>query len=301
MNIAAALQQGKSRLFYAEVETPLLDATLLLSEALGKSKELLLASLPDPVAEEGLQRFHSFLQMRCSGLPVSYIRRKKEFYSLEFYVDERVMVPRPETELLVEEALAILKAVPGLKRVHDACTGSGCVAVALKSSLPELEVSASDFLPEALEVAAINIRRLLQPPDRGRFARRLRRRAPVRLHRSDLLSRVPGRYDLITANPPYLSDLEAENMRKAGWPEPQIALRGGADGTDLLRRLIRQAPRKLSSSGYLLLEAAAGQMKGLAAELAAQGFEEIVVAPDLAGRGRLIRGRLGSYGGDRRA
>ncbi len=301
MNVATALQQGKSRLFYAEVETPLLDATLLLSEALGKSKELLLACLPDPVEEEGLQRFQSFLQMRCSGLPVSYIRRKKEFYSLEFYVDERVLVPRPETELLVEEALTILKADSGLRRVHDACTGSGCVAIALKSCLPGLEVSASDFLPEALEVAAINIRRLLRAPDRGRFAGpRLRRRSPIRLHRSDLLSRVPGRYDLITANPPYLSDLEAENMKKAGWPEPQIALHGGADGTDLLLRLIRQASRKLSSSGYLLLEAAAGQMKTLAGELAAQGFEEIVVVPDLAGRDRLIRGRLGPYGGDRR-
>ncbi len=278
MTVGHALNQGKRLLFYAEVDTPMLDATVLLSEALETSKERLLASLPDPMDEEGLSRFRSFVDLRCAGLPVSYIRKKKEFFSLEFHVDERVLVPRPDTEILVEEALRTLKANPQAKRVHDACTGSGCVAIALKHGIPELKVSASDISVEALQVAAHNARRLLPS-------------ARIRLYRSDLLAGIPGRYDLITANPPYLTDLEVENMRKVGWPEPELALQGGVHGTDLLHRLIRHSPRKLHSDGYLLLEAASQQMPVLQRKLADQGFKEITVTPDLAGRDRVIKAR----------
>jgi len=180
MTVRAALEEGKSLLYYGEVETPLLDATVLLSEALGVSKERLLASLPDPLPEEPYRRFRGFLDRRLSGHPVSYIRGRKEFYSLEFLVDERVLVPRPETELLVEEALRLLPDGPPRGRgfrVHDACTGSGCVAIALKHSLPELEVSASDLSRGALAVARANARRLLAPG------------AGLRFYRTDLLSR----------------------------------------------------------------------------------------------------------------
>lgn len=278
MTVGHALNRGKRLLFYAEVDTPMLDATVLLSEALGTSKERLLASLPDPMDEEGFSRFRSFIDLRCAGLPVSYIRKKKEFFSLEFHVDERVLVPRPDTEILVEEALRTLKAYPQAKRVHDACTGSGCVAIALKHSIPELKVSASDISVEALQVAVRNARRLLPT-------------ARIRLYRSDLLAGVPGRYDLISANPPYLTDLEVENMRKVGWPEPELALQGGVHGTDLLHRLIRQSSRKLRSTGYLLLEAAPRQMPVLQRELEDQGFKGITVTPDLAGRDRVIKAR----------
>jgi len=282
MTVRAALEQGKSLLYYGEVETPVLDATVLLSEALGVSKERLLASLPDALPEEPYRRYRGFLDRRLAGYPVSYIRGRKEFYSLEFLVDERVLVPRPETELLVEEALRLLEAGPhghGF-RVHDACTGCGCVAIALKHTRPELQVSASDLSRDALAVARLNARRLL-----GEGARALR------LRRSDLLSRVWRRCYLITANPPYLTDYEVQNMQKVGWPEPAGALRGGPDGTDLLRRLIRQAPRRLRPGGWLLLEAAPPQMPGLRAAMAAAGIRDVDVTADLAGRERVIRGR----------
>jgi len=278
MTVGGALNQGKERLFYAEVDTPMLDATLLLSEALGTSKERMLASLPDPLDPDRWQRYRGLLDLRCAGQPVSYIRRKKEFFSLEYYVDPRVLVPRPDTEVLVEEALRLLEAGLLIQRVHDACTGSGCVAIALKHSFPTVKVSASDISREALQVAAENARRLV-PESR------------IRLHRSDLLARIPGRYDLITANPPYLTDGEVENMKKIGWPEPALALAGGVDGTDLHRRLIRQAPRKLRAGGTLLLEAAPAQMTLLERELIEQGYGEIAVVPDLAGRDRVIRAR----------
>jgi release factor glutamine methyltransferase len=279
MTVGGALNQGKQRLFFAEVDTPMLDAMVLLSEALEVSKERVLASLPDPLEADGWRRYCSLLDLRCAGLPVSYIRRKKEFFSLEYYVDQRVLVPRPDTELLVEQALSLLGDDPKGRRVHDACTGSGCVAIALKHTLPQLRVSASEISRDSLRVAALNARRLLPA---GR----------IRLYRSDLLARVPGRHDLITANPPYLSDGEVEKMKKVGWPEPALALSGGPDGTDLLRRLIRQAPRKLRAGGYLLLEADPAQMPVLRRELAERGFNGIAVVSDLAGRDRVIRAGL---------
>jgi release factor glutamine methyltransferase len=152
------------------------------------------------------------------------------------------------------------------------------VAIALKYRIPALKVSASDISVEALQVTAQNAHRLLPA-------------ARIRLYRSDLLAGIPGRYDLITANPPYLTDLEVENMKKVGWPEPELALQGGSDGTDLLRRLIRQSPRKLRPSGQLFLEAAPQQMPVLKRELADQGFKEITVCADLAGRDRIIKAR----------
>ena len=282
ISVQAALQRGQSTLFYAEVETPLLDATVLLGEALGLSKEQLLARPEAPVQEEGYRRFQEFLDRRCRGIPVSYIRRKKEFFSLEFYVDERVLVPRPDTEALVEEALALLDRRPGrhlreAPLVHDACTGSGCVAIALQHSRPGLLVSASDISAGAEEVFRLNCRRLL-----GR---------ELPFHRSDLLQQVSGPYDLITANPPYLRDGEVEDMRKVGWPEPRGALAGGPDGTALLAALVRQAPARLGPRGSLLVEADPSQAAFVRQRLELSGFREVEAVPDLSGRPRVIRGR----------
>jgi release factor glutamine methyltransferase len=293
MTVGKALQEGQSRLFYAEVDTPLLDATVLLCEALDTTKEHLLASLPEPLPEDSFRRYSELLARRSAGVPVSYLRGKKEFFSLEFRVDERVLVPRPDTEILVEEALRILDQHRSLRTVHDACTGSGCVAVALKHIRPELEISASDLLLQVREVFEENARRILGGELAGGRPDGVERAAPlIPFTLSDLLADVAGPFDLITANPPYLSDREAENLLKIGWPEPPEALRGGPEGLDLLRRLIGQAPGRLARPGWLVLEAAPAQMQTLEDLLAAAGFEEVTVVPDLAGRARVIRGSL---------
>ncbi len=141
----------------------------------------------------------------------------KEFYGLDFYVDERVLVPRPDTEVLVEKVLQVIHADPRLRRVHDACTGSGCIGIAVKRTEPHLEVSASDISAAALEVAAVNAGRLLGGSDSAAGA--------LRVFRSDLLESVPGSFDLIASNPPYLRDDEVADLRKLGWREPELALR----------------------------------------------------------------------------
>jgi release factor glutamine methyltransferase len=278
MTVRSLLARGYDTLFFAEVDTPLLDALVLLAHALDTDKEHLLASLPDPVGEQEEERYRVLVDTRCAGTPISYIRKVKEFYGLEFYVDERVLVPRPDTEVLVEKVLQIVRGDPRLRRVHDACTGSGCIGIALQRTVPGLEVSASDISPLALEVAGVNAERLL-----GR---------PLPSFQSDMLEAVPGSFEVIASNPPYLRDNEVADMRKIGWPEPALALRGGVDGTALAQKLIRSAPRKLVAGGWLVLEAAPPQFNKLYALMDQAGFHSIDVEKDLAGSDRVIAGRL---------
>jgi release factor glutamine methyltransferase len=279
MTVRTLLMQGYDKLFLAEVDTPLLDALLLLAFALQTTKEKVLASLPEEAGAEVESRYRELTDRRAAGTPVSYIRRIKEFWGLEFYVDERVLVPRPDTEALVEKVLEVVRADPRLRRVHDACAGSGCIGISLQSAVPALSVSASDISAEAGEVLRVNAEKLL-----GR---------QIDFFVSDLLEGVPGSYHVITANPPYLSDSEVEDMRKLRWPEPEMALRGGRDGTAVAERLIRAAPRKLAENGWLVLEAAPPQFIKLFALMDQAGFQSIDVIQDLSGHNRVIAGRLG--------
>ena len=283
MTVRSLLAQGCDTLAVARVDTPVLDATLLLAHALGATKEKLLAALPDDVTEEAAESFHRMIERRRDGVPVSYIRGIKEFYGLTFRVDERVLVPRPDTEVLVDTALALAEAQPGIGRVLDACTGSGCIAVALAACAPRLEVHASDISADALVVANENALSLL---GRG-----------IPLHHCDLLDGVPGRFDMIVSNPPYLSTAEVDAMRAARWPEPTLALEGGVSGTEIAARLIAAAPGRLEPDGWLLLEAAPGELGSLGAAMTAAGFARIEVRQDLAGRDRVILGRLDGGGG----
>jgi release factor glutamine methyltransferase len=189
-----------------------------------------------------------------------------------------VLVPRPDTEVLVEKILQVARADPRLRHVHDACTGSGCIGIAVKHAAPGLEVSASDISTAALEVAAVNAGRLLG----GRLPS----------FHSDLLDSVPGTFDLIASNPPYLRDDEVADLRKLGWREPELALAGGRDGTALAGRLIRAAPPRLNPGGWLVLEAAPRQINKLFALMDQAGFHTIDVEKDLAGSSRVIAGRL---------
>jgi release factor glutamine methyltransferase len=281
MTLREALRHAQSRLAARGIETPQLDASLLLAEALGvPGREQVLSRLPESLDDAAARRFDELLERRARGEPVSYIRGRKEFYSLTFLVGPGVLVPRPDTELLVERALAL--AAPRA-RLHDACTGSGCVAVAVSSVRADLEVSASDISAEAAAVFALNCRRLL-----GR---------ELAFTASDLLAAVPGRFDLITANPPYLRDDEVRALRARGWPEPELALAGGPDGLDPARRLIAEAPPRLEAGGWLLLEADPQQMDDLEGCLLGHGFEAVRRSRDLAGRERVMEARLRAQAG----
>lgn len=289
MTVREAILEGTARLSGAGAETPYLDATVLLAYCMGITKEHLFAEFLAEVPGQSLANYRDALEKRARGIPVSYIRRQKEFYGRLFYVDERVLVPRPDTETAVEAALEMLDrrgaggsagAAPAAPaRVLDCCTGSGAIAVTLAAERPGIEVAGSDAAPGAREVFLLNSRRLL-----GR---------ELPYFESDLLAAVPGRWDLIVSNPPYLRTEEVREMQHRDWPEPPEALDGGPDGLDLVRRLVAEALYSLKPYSYLVIEVADDQNMGVRDVMEEAGYEDIGTREDLAGRRRVVIGRRG--------
>ena len=277
MTIQSAMKQGYTILTSAEVETPHLDSTVLLAHALKTTKEKLYASLPDRISDADLAVFKALIEKRCNGIPVSYIRNRKEFYGLEFYVDRRVLVTRPDTEIVVDTLLSILDENPDFQEVHDLCTGSGCIAISLKHLKPLLAVTASDISPEAGEVFKLNSSHILH--------------TELPFYCSDLFDKINGPFDIIVSNPPYLTDKEVDSMKRLAWPEPVLALYGGKAGVAVTRRLIKQAPGHLHPGGFVVLESAPAIMDELKKIMESSGFIDIVIIKDLGGRNRVIAGR----------
>ena len=262
--------------------TAFLDASILLAHCLDISRETLLTRFPERIDEASVEAFSDLWKRRLSGESVAYILGRKEFYGRNFIVDGRVLVPRPDTETLVEAALEIGDDIfarifgesPSRSfRLHDVCTGSGAVAVSIAAERPGWLVSASDLSTEALDVAEINASLLLG------------RRMPLAV--ADLLGGVEGPFDVITANPPYVPSLETERLLALGWGEPRLALDGGRDGLDLVRRLAGEAFSRLFPGGFLLIETDDLQSEATRDILIRAGFGETRVWKDLAGLERV--------------
>jgi release factor glutamine methyltransferase len=279
MTIAQALSRGEKVFRAAGCDTPRLDALVLLAADLKKDKIFVFSHGEDELAPERERAYEEMLACRLDGQPVSYILNSKEFYGLEFFVDKRVLVPRPDTEVLVDTALEMLRTDPRLVRVHDVCTGTGCIplAIARAPGNERLEISASDISADALEVFRLNCRNIL-----GRVL-------PWR--EGDLLSGFGGLYDMITANPPYIRREDCRRMMAEGWPEPELALNGGEDGLEIIRRLIVEAESSLAESGWLVLEASPEQAGILLETLEKRGWKDRQAVCDLEGRRRVLVGR----------
>lgn len=277
MTIQETLRRGVATLQTARIDTPLLDASLLLADSLGITREKLFARMPGALSPFAEESFFSRIARRRTGVPVAYLTGRKEFFGLEFAVDERVLVPRPDTEILVEKALQILDADRKLTTVLDVCTGTGCIAIALKHERPDISVGGADISPDALSVFRKNARALVG--------------IELPAWESDLCAAVPGSFDLITANPPYVESSYVARMLTAGCVEPTLALDGGPDGLDLVRRLVPQAAGRLKAGGWLLIEAGHDQAGKVAALLASRDFANVTTIPDLAGRNRVTIGQ----------
>jgi release factor glutamine methyltransferase len=288
MTVGEALREGAARLRSSGVESPGLDAALLLAFALNTSRERLLLRDRAPLEDAGAGEFRRLLDRRVAGESAACILGFKEFWGLDFAVTPDVLIPRPDTETLVEAALAALPrpeqaALPS-PVLLDLCTGSGAVAVALRHERPFLEVYATDSSPRALAVARKNAARLL---DRGGSRRE------IHFLEGDLFEPVPPlRFDLIIANPPYVPSAEIPLLSREVRFEPRLALDGGKDGLDLERRIAEDAPVFLKAGGRLLLEADPGQMPALARILEQRGYRTIRLHKDLSGSDRVIEGAL---------
>nr|WP_207190003.1 peptide chain release factor N(5)-glutamine methyltransferase [Ramlibacter ginsenosidimutans] len=259
----------------AALEVERLDAQLLLLHVLGRDageRAWLLAHDGDPLEPAAQQAFEQLCARRVAGEPLAYLVGHKEFFGLRLQVDARVLVPRPDTETLVEWALEVLRERKA-PRVIDLGTGSGAIALAIQSARADAQVEAVDRSAGALAVAAANAARL---------------RLPVRFRQASWLM-GGGAYDLIASNPPYVA--EADPHLPALQHEPREALTAGADGLDDLRRIVAEAPAHLLPGGWLLLEHGWDQAAAVRALLAQAGFAEVASRRDLAGHERCSGGR----------
>jgi release factor glutamine methyltransferase len=273
LTIREVYSQACARLRGAGIETPALDAGVLLAAVLHTDRAGLIINGDQAAGGEALEACRQALERRLAGECTAYIVGRKEFWGLDFTVTPDVLVPRPDTETLVEAALAGARGGGG--EILDLCTGSGAVAIALKHELPSAHITASDISPAALAVARQNAERLL-----GGGA--------VRLIESDLFNMIDGRFDLITANPPYVPSGLIAGLAPELRGEPLLALDGGGDGLALLRRIAGGAKPHLKPGGLLLMEADSGEMEAVARLLLAEGFEQPRLYRDLAGKARVI-------------
>lgn len=262
--------------------TARLDAELLLAEVLGTDRVGVYLRFDRPLGRVEVDAYRELIRRRGEGEPVAHLTGRREFWSRSFVVTPDVLVPRPETELVVERALAWIEGTGGRDRalrMLDLGTGSGALAVALAAELPEAHLTAVDVSPAAAAIAERNAEAA------GVSAR-------VRVVVSDWTAALPAdaRFDLIVANPPYIRSGDLATLPPEVRREPVLALDGGTDGLDAYRRIAVEAARVLEPGGGFFCEVGAGQAPEVAALLGAAGFEDVVTFPDLAGIARVVGG-----------
>ena len=303
MTARETLAEGTRRLelpsVSSSVDTPALDAALLLAEILRLDRSRLMARLDEDVCENDRENYFNLVRRRLDGECVAYILGRREFRGLDFAVNRHVLVPRPDTETLVEAALEYIDgkyhhlrcANGGGRKISllDLCTGSGAVAISLKKERPFLNVTASDISPNALEIAEENATLLLAGscPEVAE-----KTETAVVFVQSDLFQDIPERYDIIVSNPPYVPSFVMANLAPEVLWEPHLALDGGRDGLEIIRRIISGAEDHLVSGGVLLLETACDQMPVIRSLLESEGYDDIKTQRDLAGKERVISGKL---------
>jgi release factor glutamine methyltransferase len=271
-NARELIEAGAARLTAAGIDTPRLDAELLLAEAAGATRSQIVSGLVDPMHSR--RTYDAWVKRRVNREPLAYITGRQGFRRIDLRVDNRVLIPRPETELLV----AVVK-VDRPCGILDIATGSGAVALALADELPDATITAADISPGALEVASVNAREI-GASDRVTFVH------------SDLLESVEGVFDAITANLPYVVAGDIDGLQpEVSMFEPRLALDGGEDGLDLVRRLADSAPAHLKPGGMLALEIGEGQAIETEHILRTAGFVETERHEDLNGIERVVSGR----------
>jgi len=277
-----------------DVNSARIEVQMLLQQVLGVSRAHLLAHPEQALDEAQAAAYRTLLQRRLAGEPLAYILGEREFFGLTFRVTPATLIPRPDTELLVELALQRTPnpnpnpSRPPLIRggvsehafhVLDLGTGSGAIALSIAHARPEAEVTALDASPDALEVAQENARRL--------------NIANVRLLRSDWFSALAGeRFDLIVSNPPYIADGDTHLAQGDLRFEPRTALASGADGLDDIRRIVAGAKQHLNPGGWLLFEHGYDQAERARELLLLEGYAEVFSARDLAGIERVSGGTI---------
>lgn len=271
LTLKEALAKAVDKLQQMEVPDADIDAWYLLSYVTGLDRAAFFLHGDEPMAEPDMIRYRDLVTKRGKRIPLQHLTGEQEFMGLDFHVNEHVLIPRQDTECLVER---VLPYVDG-KRVLDVCTGSGCIAIAIAKLGKPFIVHGVDISEEALAVARRNATEL---------------NASVELFAGDLMTKMDGQYDVIVSNPPYIPPSVIEGlMPEVRLHEPMLALDGGQDGLEFYRRIAGQAVTRLAPNGRLFLEIGCEQAAAVAEILQKQGYREVQVFQDLAGKDRIVQ------------
>lgn len=241
MTIKQAIERGVAKLKLEKITTPKLKVRLLMQYVLEKPRQYLIIYDNEPLTRQQEDKFFDGISKLSKDIPIEHITHKKEFMKLDFFVDENVLIPRQDTEILVEEVIEIAKKI-NAKKILDLCTGSGAIAISLAKYLPNTQVTALDISSKALEVAKLN-------------AKTNNVESQITFVESNLLENLPKeKYDIIVSNPPYIKQDIIKELDREVQKEPHIALDGGKDGLDFYRKIIDSGYEYLKYGGYLCLE-----------------------------------------------
>lgn len=280
MTYRKCYEQGCRTLQAAGIEEAALDARLLLEAVCGTDRNDLLVHGEQPVAPEAEEKYLNWIRQRAEHIPLQQLTGEQDFMGLTFSVNEHVLIPRQDTEILVEE---VLKELHDGMRVLDMCTGSGCILLSLLHYSNDCEGLGVDLSAEALEVAGRNVLKVLTP-EKAEHAHFLQ---------SDLFEKVEGKFEIIVSNPPYIASAEVEKlMPEVRDHEPRMALDGTEDGLYFYRRIIEEAGKHLVSSGMLFFEIGYDQGQAVSELMRTEGYCEVQVVQDYAGLDRVV---LGTY------
>ena len=243
MKIKEILQESIKQLKANEVEEPHAKARRLLAFTLEVPKEYLIINYDKEISKKQETIYKQYIKNLLEGEPIQYILGKQEFMGIEFAVNKDVLIPQPDTEILVEEVIKLLKQYKKPK-ILDLCTGSGAIAISISEKVSEAQIYASDISEKALAIARIN--------DRSK---------KIKFILSDLFNNIEDKFDIIVSNPPYIKTHEIEKLSKEVQNEPILALDGGIDGLEFYRKIIGQASKYIKKNGYLCLEIGEEQKK----------------------------------------
>ena len=285
MNLKQALEYGTNILIENEIKNPVLKTRIVLADLINKNKEYLITHEDEELNKDLEQEYLSRIEKLCKNIPVQYITNKQEFMGLEFYVDENVLIPQPDTEILVEEVINICKGqYPRAETFSllDLCTGSGAIGISLAKYIENCKITLSDISIDALNIAKKNCKWVggdihIDPQNN------------IKTIQSDLFENIKEEFDIIVSNPPYIKTNIIKTLDIEVQCEPQLALDGGEDGLDFYMRIINESYKYLKDNGYLCLEIGYDQKDGVINLIKeSDEYEDIYSKKDLSGNDRIV-------------
>lgn len=276
MQIKELINYGKKLLIKNEIQDSTIIAKTLAEYILQMDRMQIVINEEKEIEEDEKTRYYLALIEIIQGMPLQYITNKQEFMNLEFYVDENVLIPQPDTETLVEEVINIAKDNKGKLKILDMCTGSGCIGISLAKNINNADITMTDISKNALNIAKINC-------EKNEIKNN------VEFKESNMFKNISKKYDIIVSNPPYIQKNIIKTLPKNVQKEPLIALDGGEDGLDFYKILVDEAYKFLNDEGYLCLEIGYDQKEEVIKLLNDnENYKEICCKKDLSGNDRII-------------